>query len=546
MGAATSILALLASPVAQAHAAGLRATAARALSAASALSWHSQSPWLGAAGRSRCAVKTAGSGVAARRRVSFARRQRFMDVMTSVTKDAEASAEMDGEVSLDRESFKRVIPVVALKVPKKKTGMLLKKLKAQLLNIPKFKNVENLEGEDDVRLVLLGRHVTDPATLEGLDANARREVEAEGLGRSGTVFSLEMGYEDMSAEQVLRQLLGSRLGPNEELITCFETAGHVAHLNLREHLLPYKHVIAQVILDKNQPRLRTVVNKVGSIETQFRTFPMEVLAGEDDTKVELKESGCVFRFDYRKVYWNSRLQHEHDRNIKECIRAADRPSGVVVADMMAGVGPFAVPLAKRGCRVYANDLNPECYAALVENGKRNGCGGRLSATNMCGREFIRGLLNGSVAEDPVRGSKPIIFHRVLMNLPATGLEFLDVFSGVDWAGKGFSQPPIIHVYCFSRAENPENDALERAAGYLGLKEVDTLRSTLGATVHIVRLVAPGKPMMCLSFRAPSPDMCNAAAAPVEKRSLEEGVDGDAGSEEPETKKLKASSTSSSE
>ena len=34
----------------------------------------------------------------------------------------------------------------------------------------------------------------------------------------------------------------------------------------------------RVILDKNS-NIRTVVNKMGSIETEFRTFPMEVIAG---------------------------------------------------------------------------------------------------------------------------------------------------------------------------------------------------------------------------------------------------------------------------
>lgn len=39
--------------------------------------------------------------------------------------------------------------------------------------------------------------------------------------------------------------------------------------------------------------------------------------------------------------------------------------------MMAGVGPFAVPLAKRGHRVFANDLNPDSYSALRDNGFKN-------------------------------------------------------------------------------------------------------------------------------------------------------------------------------
>lgn len=53
-------------------------------------------------------------------------------------------------------------------------------------------------------------------------------------------------------------------------------------------MLPYKHLIGKVILDKNQ-RIRSVVNKVASIATEFRTFPLEVLAGTDDLVVDMKE-----------------------------------------------------------------------------------------------------------------------------------------------------------------------------------------------------------------------------------------------------------------
>ena len=43
---------------------------------------------------------------------------------------------------------------------------------------------------------------------------------------------------------------------------------------------------------------------------------MELLAGEDRFEVEVKESGCRFRFDFSKVYWNPRLGTEHDRLIR--------------------------------------------------------------------------------------------------------------------------------------------------------------------------------------------------------------------------------------
>jgi tRNA (guanine37-N1)-methyltransferase len=47
-----------------------------------------------------------------------------------------------------------------------------------------------------------------------------------------------------------------------EVPSSFESVGHIAHFNLRPEVMPFKHIIAQVVLDKN-PTIRTVVNKVG-------------------------------------------------------------------------------------------------------------------------------------------------------------------------------------------------------------------------------------------------------------------------------------------
>ncbi len=139
-----------------------------------------------------------------------------------------------------------------------------------------------------------------------------------------------------------------------------------AHLNLREESLPYKHLIAEVLLDKN-PTVRTVINKVDEVgeQNEYRTFKYEVLAGNDNMNVEMWEEGCVFRFDYSKVYWNSRLNTEH-RRVVDLFQP-----GEAVCDVMAGVGPFAIPAGKKRVFVWANDLNPNSHASLADAVKRN-------------------------------------------------------------------------------------------------------------------------------------------------------------------------------
>ena len=75
-----------------------------------------------------------------------------------------------------------------------------------------------------------------------------------------------------------------------------------AHLNLKDRYLPYKYIIGQVILgvcvyihvylsdsptDVMQKNKRVMtVNKLGSIDTKFRFFEMELLAGEPKYVVE--------------------------------------------------------------------------------------------------------------------------------------------------------------------------------------------------------------------------------------------------------------------
>jgi tRNA (guanine37-N1)-methyltransferase len=210
---------------------------------------------------------------------------------------------------------------------------------------------------------------------------------------------------------------------------------------------------------------------------------MEVIAGDENMDVEVSEGNCKFRFNFGEVYWNSRLQTEHDRIVSKILsQGKTRPA--VVADMFAGVGPFSIPLAHRRATVYANDLNPSSYNYLVANAKLNKIpSNRHYSSNQDGREFMRELI--------LKGVRPT---DVIMNLPASAIEFLDVFKGLYLPED--TSLPTIHCYSFSDAEDLEAATIAEIESVLGTKLVSPF-------VHNVRDVAPKKFMLCTTFVLPT-------------------------------------------
>lgn len=416
---------------------------------------------------------------------------------TTATED-----EVEALVALERAAFDRQYRMWAVRVDRRGTSYALDVLRPYLCALPKVRGVRPLKdpaaagatagtpaaAADAVQYngVLLSEQWCDFEALPEavLDAVARVP------GASVCRLPVRLGYEHLSADQVLRTLLPAPL--SESVPSSFEIVGHIAHLNLREEYLPYKRLIAQVLLDKNGPRVRTIVNKCSTIATEYRTFPLEVLAGEPDLEADVYENGCHFRLNLATVYWNSRLSSEHARLVSEF-----RP-GEVIADLFAGVGPFAVPAAKKGCVVYANDLNPQSHHYLVANVQRNHVARSVHTKNLDARAFVRELAARSVRLD-----------HVVMNLPASAELFLDSLASESQDAIG---NPRVHCHMFTRdLDAPEADCLRRARAVLG-------RNPFNVSSVVVRDVAPKKWMVCLAFHLfespPPPEPEAAALAPV--------------------------------
>ena len=249
--------------------------------------------------------------------------------------------------------------------------------------------------------------------------------------------------------------------------------------------------------------------------------------------VTVSESDCEFKFNFAKVYWNTRLNTEHSRLIKKF------KEGETVCDVMAGVGPFAIPAGKRRVFVWANDLNPDSFEGLTWAAKRNKVEDFVRPTCSDGRAFIRsatqmlptarrkvtllprkkkGASKGGEGQDEVPAAaehvnwtfqEPATFDHYVMNLPASAVTFLDAFRGTYAGREADFQPqtdrklPMVHVYCFSPKMETEEEEY-KAVCELVSKDLGH-RITIGmpgVEIWYVRLVSPKKKMFCASFRLP--------------------------------------------
>lgn len=223
---------------------------------------------------------------------------------------------------------------------------------------------------------------------------------------------------------------------------------------------------------------------------------MELLAGESDFVPVVTSHKLKFKFDFSKVFWNSRLQTEHQR-----ITAMASPTDVVF-DMFAGVGPFAVPLSKKGCKVHANDLNPDSYLWLKANAKLNKTS--YDSYQMDAAEFAKTVIKPFLIASARKEKKSDNKIHALMNLPKNAVDFLYVFNklikqeDLKTEKVKAESVPELHVHCYTFA--PESSTKEE----LGKRFADSLNgggegeAPSVVEVHYVRNVAPYTGMYCLS------------------------------------------------
>lgn len=154
-----------------------------------------------------------------------------------------------------------------------------------------------------------------------------------------------------------------------QLPSGYQRLGRVVIVALPEALRPHFAAIGQAW--QEALGVETVLRRSGPVRGEWRLPSVEPIAG-GPTETTVREHGVRWSFDAARLMFARGNRGERER-----IGRLARP-GEAAADLFAGIGYFAIPLARRGADpVYACEINPESYRYLLQNVRANGVTGRV-------------------------------------------------------------------------------------------------------------------------------------------------------------------------
>lgn len=234
----------------------------------------------------------------------------------------------------------------------------------------------------------------------------------------------------------------------DEVVRAYDVVGDIAIIDVPKKLDRLAKSIAWT-LKRAFPNIKVVARKIGKVRDTYRIRKLEILVGEKRTETLHKEHGI--KIDLTKAYFTPRSSGERARI------AAQVKSGERVLIMFAGVGPYALIIAKKQpkCKIWAIELNPDAYKLMEENIRINRLGHIIKP--ICGdvREVVPKLKEK--------------FNRIIMVLPERGFEFLDL------AFKVASKKAVVHFYIFLH-----EDEIKK-----GIAKIQELAKKFGRKIKII-------------------------------------------------------------
>lgn len=242
------------------------------------------------------------------------------------------------------------------------------------------------------------------------------------------VIGIRVFHERKQRGRTVTDALGKTFPPNllAVLPRALDVVGDIAVIEVPAELKPHRKTIGEAILETHK-NVHTVLAKASAVSGTYRLRKFEVIAGQNRTTTIHKEFGCQYHVDLEKAFFSPRLSHEHQRV------ASLVEDGEAVVDLFAGVGPFSVLIAnKKDAKVFAVEINPEAFELLRKNILLNRVQHRVTPILGDAKQIVLDRLSG-------------LADRVIMNLPETSDEFIDVACRALKPTGG-----VIHFYSFVR------------------------------------------------------------------------------------------------
>jgi len=277
--------------------------------------------------------------------------------------------------------------------------------------------------------------------------------------------TLKKKQERLSLEKML---MGKLTASEMKLIPkTQEIVGDILILEIPEKLQSKEKLIAEAYLELTK-NIKTVVKKSEIHTGVFRTRKLKVLAGTRNKTTIHLESGVRIKINLEKSYFSARLGNERLRIAK----LVKKDEELLV--MFSGSAPYPLVLAKHSPvrHILGIEINPDAHNFGLENLKLNKLENKIQLINGDVRKIVPKLGHTKDTKD----YKSKKFDRVLMPLPKTGEEFLDIALPVTKKG-GF-----VHLYAFLNEKDIEKEA----------RRVKKICQDLGYKIRMLRKVKCGQ------------------------------------------------------
>jgi len=229
----------------------------------------------------------------------------------------------------------------------------------------------------------------------------------------------------------LKDVLSAELAKKEITLLnrSYDVVGSIAILDIPEELKGKEKIIAQVLMSLNK-NIKTVLNKSGIHEGEFRTQKLRYISGIKTKETLHKENDVLVKLDVERVYFSPRLSTERKR-IAGLVKPGER-----VLVMFSGCGPYPLVISRnaKARKIIGIEKNRLAHEYALKS---------LALNKIKNVRFILGDVRKAIPRLRIK------FDRIVMPLPKNADSFLDT------ALRVAKKNTVVHIYLFLEKEGLE-------------------------------------------------------------------------------------------